>query len=321
MTEILPVVRAGELQTRTQEERWLIKPLWGRRAAGIVGGIPKCCKTWFGLDLAISVASGTPALGRFPPDETGPALVYLAEDGQDETHARIRGCCTHRGLDISALDLHVITAPVVRLDLAKDQQRLLATVEKLKPRLLLLDPLVRLHRLNENDASEISGLLGFLRELQRTFEMAVLLTHHQSKRVCAQPGQALRGSSDLHAFGDSNAYLSRRDDDKLLLTLEHRSAPAPPPIQLQLVSRSDGSATHLEALPDATSKDAPVPLNKRVLDALREAHKPLAQTALRQLLQVNNQRLGEVLRDMERRGVATHDADGWQVAAPVATPA
>ena len=47
-------------------------------------------------------------------------------------------------------------------------------------------------------------------DMQRTYDAAIVLVHHASKKHHAQPGQALRGSSDLHAFGDSNAYLARR---------------------------------------------------------------------------------------------------------------
>lgn len=44
-----------------------------------------------------------------------------------------------------------------------DQSKLDATIAKLNTRVGLLDPLVRLHRLDENNAREISGLLGFIR--------------------------------------------------------------------------------------------------------------------------------------------------------------
>jgi len=39
---------------------------------------------------------------------------------------------------------------------------------------LVLDPLIRPHQLDENDASQIAPLLGFLRQLQRQFRVAVL---------------------------------------------------------------------------------------------------------------------------------------------------
>ena len=63
--EMLPVCRANELKIQPPEKLWLIEPLWAQYAVGIIGGAPKCCKSWLGLDMALSVASATPCLGRF----------------------------------------------------------------------------------------------------------------------------------------------------------------------------------------------------------------------------------------------------------------
>ena len=41
---------------------------------------PKCSKTWLGLDIALSVATGTACLGKYAVPQPGPVLVYLAED-------------------------------------------------------------------------------------------------------------------------------------------------------------------------------------------------------------------------------------------------
>ena len=153
----LPVARASELRELDAGHRWLVHDLWGMESVGFIGGAPKCAKTWLGLDIAVSVASGTPCLGRFAVDATGPALVYLAEDALPQVRERIVGLLTHRGLALDTLDLHVITAPTVRLDVPRDQQRLEATVARLRPKLLLLDPLVRLHRIDENSSADISA--------------------------------------------------------------------------------------------------------------------------------------------------------------------
>src|SRR5204862_15615 len=80
--------------------------------------------------------------------------------------------------------------------------RLQDAVARVRPRLLLLDPLVRLHQLDENSSQEVSNLLGYLRALQREHDLAVALVHHTSKRAHARHGQALRGSGDLHAWTD-----------------------------------------------------------------------------------------------------------------------
>ena len=320
--DTLPVLRAGAIAAEPPADHWLIRSLWGRAAVGIIGGAPKCCKSWLGLDMAISVASGTPALGRFAVDAPGPALVFLAEDALPTVRGRIDAICQHRRLDIAALDLHVITAPALRLDLPRDQQLLAATVAQIRPRLLLLDPLVRLHRLDENSASEISGLLGFLRELQRAADVAIVLVHHASKKHRAQPGQALRGSSDLHAFGDSNAYLAHRNDH-LLLTIEHRAAMAPEPLPLSLVSLSDGSGTHLALRDDANlpAIDRPVALADAVRQLLRCSPVPRTRQDLRAELHVNNERLGGALKELEGCKVIARTPQGWVYVAPAANSA
>ena len=316
----LPVARADELEVAPSEQRWLVRELWTHQAVGLIAGRPKSFKSWLGLDLAVSVASATPCLDRFAVDEPGAALVYLAEDALALVRERIEGICLHRGLDLNSLDLFVITAPSMRLDLAADQARLFATLARLRPKLLVLDPLIRLHRLNEDRSNEVSVLLGFLRELQRNHGVAITVVHHMSKRRRAELGQALRGSSDLHAWTDACVYLTRRshhDNDRLLLTTEHRCAAAIPPVELKLVSRPDGSATHLEVvgqqgagpheLPAAT---APA-LSDRILGVLGTTAEPITRAALRAQLRVNNQRLGDALRMLEHRDRVQRTARGW----------
>lgn len=315
--DVFPVIRAGSIKMEPEALRWLIRSIWGRSAVGIIGGAPKCCKSWLGLDMAVSVASGTPCLGRFPVDARGPTLVYLAEDALPLVRNRIDSICAHRGLDIATLDLHVIAVPALRLDLGRDQLRLAATVQAIKPSLLLLDPLVRLHRLDENSASEISGLLGFLRELQRAQDVAIVLAHHASKKQRAQPGQTLRGSSDLHAFGDSNAYLARRDD-QLILTMEHRSAQPPDPMAIRLTSRSDGTATHLELCEQASSpaSEETSPLPERILALLTTAAEPKTRNELRTGCRVNNERLGDAIKNLEDLRLISRTPQGWRIASP-----
>jgi hypothetical protein len=312
-SDTLSVQRVGEIAAEAPEDRWLVRGVWGREAVGIIGGPPKCCKSWLGLDLATSVASGTPCLDRFPIDDRGPALIFLAEDALAMVRARVEALCGHRRLDIGALDLHVITAPALRLDLEDDRQRLAGTLDRLRPKVVVLDPLVRLHRLDENSAADISGLLGFLRELQRAFAVAVVLVHHASKKQRAHPGQALRGSSDLHAFGDSNAYLTRQRD-QLVLTLEHRAARPPEPLSLRLVSADDGTRTHLEVVGGTEPPPTEVPLARVILDHLAAAEAPMPRTALRAALRVNNNRLGHALGDLETGGKLQRTPDGWQLA-------
>jgi len=306
----LPVVRIGDIPRQVQAQRWLVEPLWGDSAVGVIGGAPKCAKTWLGLDLALSVATGTPCLGRYAVPQPGPVLVYLAEDALLVLRERVAGMARHRGLDLAAVDIHVITAPTLLLDREPQRSRLFETARRLRPRLLLLDPLVRLHAIDENHAGEVAALLAYFRSLQRQLDLSVMLVHHTRKNAApgVAAGQGLRGSGDIHAFGDSNLYL-RRTHEHLMLTSEHRAAPAPPPVALQLLA-SDALGTHLEVI------GAPLGRPQRSLpDQVLELLAPglvLTRTKLRDALGVKNERLGEALESLERTGRLQRTPTGWR---------
>ncbi len=85
----LPVVPAAELDEPDQAGRWLIESLFPRSGVGIIGGAPKCGKSWLGLDLAVSVASGTPCLDTFAVVTSGSVLVYMAEDAGSVVKQRL----------------------------------------------------------------------------------------------------------------------------------------------------------------------------------------------------------------------------------------
>ena len=209
---------------------------------------PSRAKTWPGLDLVLSVATGTPCLGKYAVPEPGSILVYLAEDALCAVRERIGGMARHRGLDLDEVLIYVITGPVLRLDHDRDRTRLWETARRLRPRLLVLDPLVRLHGIDENHAGDIAELLGYLRSLQRQLGLAVLLVHYTRKNTAegVAAGQGLRGSGDIQAFGDSNLYL-QRTKDHLILSSEHRAAPASAAVSLELVA-TDARTTHLEVI-------------------------------------------------------------------------
>ena len=306
----LPIARVADLDDAPTHATWLIESLWSDQAVGFIGGAPKCCKSWLGLDMAVSVASATPCLGRFHVARPGPALVYLAEDSLTNVRARIAALCSQRELNLDDLDLFVVTAPSLRLDLDEDHARLDATLRAIRPRFLLLDPLVRMHRIDENSSADISQLLGRLRHIQREHHLAIAIVHHMSKRSRAQLGQALRGSTDLHAFSDSAAYLVRKRE-RIQLTLEHRSAPAPDPFELELAGVDD--APHLRCVEHPVDVPAPSPsLDDRIRAALAEANRPLTRAVLREQLRVNNQRLGDALEHLAAQGLVDRTPTGWR---------
>ena len=319
--DLLPVVRAADLDEGSDMPRWLVEGLWARAGVGILGGAPKCCKSWLALDIALSVASSSPCLEVFAIHDPGPVMLYMAEDSASIVKARLLGLCRHRGLDLGALPIDVITAPTVRIDRERDQARLMRTVRSASPRLLVLDPFVRLHRVDENDAGQVAGVLGYLRALQRELDTAVLVVHHARKNGASagQAGQSLRGSGDLHAWGDSNLYL-RRAQGALTLTIEHRAAAAPEPLALELTEGDAGGDTHL-ALVERSGTGAgntATDLDESILAALTAERGPLGRAALRDQLRVRNERLGHALARLADRGAIVRIGERWGI--PIPTP-
>ncbi len=308
----LPVAQAGALSVQPPDKAWLVRHLWSHLAVGLISGHPKVGKSWLGLDLAVSVASGTDCLGAFPVEAPGPVLVYLAEDPLPRVRERIASLCALRHLLIDRIPLHVITATALRLDDPGDRDRLTATVARLAPRLLLLDPLVRLHAGDENDSRYIAQLLGFLRSLSRQHDLAIAVVHHMSKKSSRHLGQSLRGSSDLWAWTDSACYLTR-DRDQILLTLEHRSAPAPDPIALILATGVDGATPHLRRASPEQRRLPADSLADRLLRLLRAATNPISGVALRRQLGVKNLLLGQALKELEEERIIDRTPTGWRL--------
>jgi hypothetical protein len=308
-----PVRRVHEVVARSTEQRWLVDQLFARSSVGLLGGPPKAFKTWVAAELALAVATGTPAFGRFAAPDPGTVLFFGAEDPLPDLRTRFDGIARARGLDLTTVPLLLLDVAQLRLDDAGHLDRLHRTVALHAPRLLVLDPFVRLVAgLDENSARDVSAVLGALRTLQREHDVTVLLVHHMRKSPAAHPAQQLRGSGDFSAWLDSGLYLTRHGDDRVLV-VEHRSAPAPSPFRLRLVS---GDTPHLE-IQDAHGADTAAdldPLHARIVDRLRTASRPQPTQALREALRVRKADLLAALRALEARGVVAKTADGWTLA-------
>lgn len=312
----LPVQRASQLECSGPQTQWLVQDLWTDQAVGILGGEPKCCKSFLALDVAVSVASGAACLRQFPVRRSGPVLLFPAEDSLAVVRQRLEGIAAAAQVPFGSLPVQVITAPSLRLDTEPDRQRLSRTVQEQRPVLLILDPLIRLHRVDENDATQIAALLSYLRQLQRQFQLAVMLVHHARKdSQSSRPGQALRGSSELHGWGDSNLYM-RRKGSQLTLSTEHRAAPSQDHLPLQL--SQSGSAVALKMLDRSSIEpDAPLSPTEQVRQALAQVREPIPVQQLQKLCGIRTAKVCSALAELSTLGEVVRDARGYQLKVPL----
>jgi hypothetical protein len=298
--------RVAELAEKADPLTWLAGDLLLEGGAAILGGQPKSFKSFLSLELCVAVATATPCAERFPVARAGPVLLLSAEDPDAVVVERLSALARSRRVDLEMLDINIFVEPSIRLPEGLD--RLTATVERTNPRLLVLDPLIRIHRADENSAAEMSVILDGLRNLARQTRTSVLLVHHSRKAGGASGGAALRGSSDLWAFGDTNLYLRKLGvGEALELRVEHRAASPPPPLRLELVTAGD-TARFCPVTGDSGLTD----LSASILATLAGASAPVPSSTLRSQLGVRNQVLSDALHQLVELGrLRRHGRDGW----------
>jgi AAA domain len=198
-----------ELLNRPQVETdWLLE---GRLAAGTVSTVvskPKVGKSTFARNLALAVSRGDPFLGF----ETKRGLViYLAlEERAEDVAADFRAM---GATGEESILIHADSAPATGI---------LAVVElvrKLKPVLVVIDPLFRIAHIKDEKAyAETYAALGPLIDIARTSGTHVLLTHHSGKSAKADPIDSPLGSTAISGSVSTLIVLRRTDTYRLIQT-------------------------------------------------------------------------------------------------------
>ena len=319
-TEPFAVRKIHEVQDFPENRRWLIDEIWPIEGVGLLAASPKLGKTWLASEMGVAVASGSAFLSSFDVPEAGPVLMFSAEDHASDMKRRISGICRARDIDVATLNLSLIDSSTLTLNRSSEFARLKATVQDVRPKLLILDPFVRLHTGSENDVSSVSRVLGRLRSLQRDLRVAILVVHHVRKRDSGTTaGSAIRGSGDFHAWGDTSIFLKRRGQN-VEMRVEHRAALSPEPYAIKLTGDTD---VHLELVATDVVADQEEAAERDLgaeAVAFLQVHGQTNRDALRRHLGVRNERVGAVLEQLAVEGLAARDGRVW-VAVPRSVPA
>ena len=191
---------------------WLWRGLLPRVGAAIVAQDSGGGKTWMVIESGLACATARPLFDAYPfcLEEPGDALILLEEDARANVRSRTRQLTRGRyseGEIVQARTrLHVISHSGIQLDTEEGRGRLRQAVEKIRPRLVISDPLAEVHSRQENSAEEMLSWLKPLRTMARELGFLLLLTHHTRKGYKTQdadPKQMARGSSALKGWADS----------------------------------------------------------------------------------------------------------------------
>ena len=224
------------LAQEEQEPPCIIEGLVPTGAVVLLAGKPKLGKSLLGLNAALCVSAGAKWLGEFTTSP-GPVIICALEDRPSLVRKRLRAMAGALGsgeVYVRCGGLH--------LDRPEDVEALSNEITKLRPVLVVIDPLIELHRGDENDARAMADAISPLRDLARRHECAFLIVHHRRKSP-GPVGDTVRGSSAI--FGAVDGVIVVRElgeaDSSLepaplarLLEAQLRDGPPLDPFQISL---------------------------------------------------------------------------------------
>jgi AAA domain len=201
-----------------------------------VGGEPKVGKSLLVANLALALAAGCPRLG-FPIPAARRVLVCQFELPLPQFVTRLTlmrhglgEAADHRLLVDTRAGGHLLSAP-------QGLNHFLAAAQAAAAEVIVLDPLYSTHDQDENDTRAMAALCQSLLHLRDASRAALIVVHHVRKSISREEiGSAFRGSSALHAVGDSYLLLTRPSPQlpSLELRFQFRYAAPPPPRLLEL---------------------------------------------------------------------------------------
>lgn len=247
-----PPRRFGELLRNVKRPVFLVENLLTEGSVGFIAGEPKCYKSWFGLDLALSIATGADFLGHFRVINPGPILYIQEEDPLPTLKIRSAKVWQNKATDKLVLRPSAdfpeiewlpperdaefdpdINAYVQKGLVLSDEAWQLWLDETLAKgmddepyRLMIIDTLMMTAgEVDENRSQEMTTkIFKPLKTLARKHNVAIRLVHHMGKGERARAGQRLLGSVANHAWSEDSLYLSRAGND-IKMELESKTAP------------------------------------------------------------------------------------------------
>lgn len=216
---------------------WLVQGLFPKEGVGILAGHPKIGKSWLTLDLSIAVSTGESWLSNFAVTP-GSALYIDEESSTDMLGFRFRKLLKKRGLTDAKIQFHVKEG--FNFSVPSKIEEIRRVMESVQPRLVVFDSLNRVHKAEENSASQMGEVFRKVSALAKEFGCFILFTDHLPHGM-----ERFRGTSDKEAFVDVGLLAAKIGNCNMLV--EHKYARVTEPVpSFELAIEDDGpDQTHV----------------------------------------------------------------------------
>jgi len=211
----------------------VIDGLLDDRDSLLISGSSGLGKSLITLEIAIAVTSGKRLFGRFEVCQPGPVLLVQSENTLKATKTRLNALLTSasnpNSLELYKRAIDRISTPMIGTDIrhsgdlldAKFTTWLQKKLLDIGAKLLVLDPLISYHKMNENDNVVMRTALDRLTALTSEVGAAVAVVHHHGKAQYDGMNQA-RGATAIVDWARGILTLNRvARQDRLLVKCEH----------------------------------------------------------------------------------------------------
>ena len=208
-TAVLSLAQLLAEQPAAPPPGWIEPGLLPPQGILFVGGEPKVGKSLLVANLALALAAGQDRAG-FSVPAARRVLVCQFElpvaqfVSRLATMRRSFGAAADQNLLVDTRAAgHLLSAP-------QGLNHFLVAAREASAEVIVLDPLYSTHDQDENDTRSMAALCQSLLRLRDTSQAALIVVHHVRKSIGRDEiGRAFRGSSALHAVGDSYLLLAR----------------------------------------------------------------------------------------------------------------
>jgi AAA domain len=215
---------------------WVEPGLLPAQGILFVGGEPKVGKSLLVANLALALAAGSNRIGFAIP---APRRVLVCQFELPLPQFVNRLTIMRRSLGAAA-DHHLLVDTRTTghlLSAPQGLQHFVVAAQAAAAEVIVLDPLYSTHDQDENDTRAMAALCQALLRLRDASRAALIVVHHVRKSILRHEiGSAFRGSSALHAVGDTYMLLTRPSPQlpSLELRFQFRYAASQPPRLLEL---------------------------------------------------------------------------------------
>ncbi len=242
--------------------QYLINELLPEAIIALAHGEPRTRKSWALLEIAIALATGTPAfeVDRFTAANPVPVLYSSQEDSARDVRIRAKAILTGRGITSYPKTLAFSIHKGINLESFEWNEDLLRDVAQHGFRFVVFDPIRRYAPNVDKGPAEVRAITGFLRRLCIETGATVGAVHHDVKptadnRDSRRRGHKASGGDWFAAAECPLAFEQAGDSGSLVIPEDYKFSVDPKPFTFRLDTDDPRAPTRARLIGETSSAE------------------------------------------------------------------